>query len=334
MTTRKRKTPPISPQVIEPYKKRNSRFGKRLIDFDTGSDQLEEQHEKWLLETMLIAKASSEICIVVVGFASRLGDPEKNRALSLRRANSVINFMRRHDDRVLLNHQIFWCGEDVSGGEENAPEWRAVEVHVYMESCEGAGFRDPPPPTWKKTPPRILPPLPGGTRFKEWSVANPGGGQATILGVSGGFNIFFIRNDITKEERGYINPVGGVAVGFGFKLKGMPDLAKLIFKTLLGSITFSSLSYTSVVRPSAELIKPLRYPVTWGEMEACFVEVFGGGAGLVVSRITFTSPRVYHYGPSGVPINPQMELFTFESTGWNIQASIGGVGGPLWRIPG
>ena len=41
----KRKTPPVKVQVIDPYFTSNAFLKKRLIDFDTGSAELEEQHK-------------------------------------------------------------------------------------------------------------------------------------------------------------------------------------------------------------------------------------------------------------------------------------------------
>ena len=331
-----RKTPPVKKQVVDPYTKRirNARFGKRLIDFDTGSAELEDQHRRWLAETMLIVKNNAQICVVVVGFASKLDDEEKNRDLSNKRVMSVINFMQREDSRVLANAEMYWSGEDESeGGERNDDAaWRAVEVFVYMESCERAGIRKVPPPKWKRIPPRIVPPLLGGTRYTDWSIANPGGGQGTFGVVSGGFNIFLIRNDTTKEERGYINPCGGGALGLGIKIKGIFGLAKLTLETILSSITLSSMNYTSVNRPSPDLIKPLRYAVTWQEMEGCLVSVPTGGAGYSVSNITFHSSGICHYGPSGVPVKTAMDLFTIRSTGWNLQVGVGATAGPIIRV--
>lgn len=337
MTTRK--TPPVQTQVINPLTQRikPARFGKRLIDFDTGSAELEDQHRKWLMETMRIVKTNAQICVVVTGFASKLGNQEKNRALSCKRIMSVISFMQREDSRVLANAEMFWSGEDESEGSEFKDDpttavWRAVEVFVYMESCGRAGIREAIPPKWQRIPPREVQPLPGGNRYRDWSICSPGGGVGTFGIVAGGFNIFLIRNDTTKEERGYINPCGGGSVGLGIKIKGIAGLAKLIFDTILGSISVSIPSYTSVNRPSPDLVKPLGYDVTWKEMESCFVTVPAAGAGIVWSYITFHCPEVDHYGPSGNPMKSAKDLFTIRDKGFNLQASVGATGGPLIPI--
>ena len=97
----KRKTPPVKVQVIDPYFTSNAFLKKRLIDFDTGSAELEEQHKAWLRHCMNVVKVNSSFHVRLFGYASRLGSAERNRRLSLNRMNSVYTFMQNIDRRGL-----------------------------------------------------------------------------------------------------------------------------------------------------------------------------------------------------------------------------------------
>lgn len=80
-----RKTPPVAKQVIPPFNPTNALIQARLIDFDTGRAELEEQHKTFLLQAMGRAKPNSGFHIRIFGFASHLGDAKKNEKLSLAR---------------------------------------------------------------------------------------------------------------------------------------------------------------------------------------------------------------------------------------------------------
>src|SRR5262249_50007184 len=158
-----RRTPPVAVQVIPAFHLSNARFKMRLIDFDTGSEILEEQHKAELRRTMQITSTNSSFHVQVFGYASKLGNAKFNRDLSLRLMNSVYSFMQSIDQRTLDSLEVWHrAGSDEStgGANDNSPEWRAVEVHIFIGPMQPTA---PPPNSTPVTP--TVQPLPGGQRF-------------------------------------------------------------------------------------------------------------------------------------------------------------------------
>ena len=329
-----RRTPPVAIQVIPPFRPSNALLQKRLIDFDTGSATLENQHKAWLTEAMNRAKGNSAFHVRIFGFASRLGDENANEKLSLARMNAVYNFIKAIDGRVLNSIEMWHAaGSSESGGtaKDDSPEWRAVEVHIFI----GEIPPPPPPPGNKKVDPPSKPPLPGGQRFGRWSVSAPGGGTATIgpsigpltAGVAVGFNVFYVKNEDTQEIRKYWSPVGGLGVSLGIP-SNFKSLSNLI-QTLATSPSYSAISFTKVFPPHA---------VTWNEVEACLVSVQGAGAGagkrnVSAAVVTFHGPGVYQYGPSGFPLRIAEDIWSFNSSS-DLMLGVGAnaTAGPLFRL--
>lgn len=304
-----RRTPAVSEQVVSPIKASNALLKKRLIDFDTNSATLEQKHKDWLAKSMQIAKmnsGSAGFTIHLYAYASKLGNAEYNYFLSLRRMNAVLSFMQTKDQRAYTSSE-WWCfGEDESDGEEDSPNWRAVEVHIFINT---------PAPTQPRKGQKVTPrlkPLPGGKRFKKWDIASPGGSSISNKGISAGFNIFFIRNHETKEVRRYIQANRGFAGSIGtFNVK---------IKSTLEALKVNEKDFKSVES---------RFPATWSEMEQCVVRVSTAGATLVIIRpsfatITFTSPSIYHYDAYGNHVKKEEVLFQFTTTGikWQLGNSI------------
>ncbi|MCC7306555.1 MAG: OmpA family protein [Acidobacteria bacterium] len=306
------------------------------MDFDTGHAELETQHKTFLTEAINRAKTNSAFHIRIYGFASHLGDIVKNKKLSLARMQSVYNFLKNQDGRVLNSIQMWEpLGESKSPGGENddSPEFRAVEVHIFIGDM-------PPidPPGKKKVDPPNKPVLPGGPRSGRWSVAAPGGATFTIgpsvgpvtVGGTIGANFFFVRNELTHEVRKY----AALALGFGVSL-GIPVPFKSLqnaLQTLLTGPNFSGVSFTTVFPPHA---------VTFEEVESCLVTVVGGNAGIFnpalsgsVAVITFNCPGVMQFGPSGTPIKVAEDIWSFNSSGRNFQVGAGASGttGPLIKL--
>lgn len=321
-----RRTPPVSVQVVDPFRSSNARFKKRLIDFDTGSAELEEQHKKWLSDSMNEAKKNSGYHIQMFGFASHLGNANVNRALSLQRMNKVLSFFQGIDNRALASIEMWHsAGEDESGGGEsdNSADWRAVEVHLFI-----GAIPPPPPPNPGPPVPPPRPPLPGGERFRDWEVASPGGVVVTpfIVGPSGGFNIFMIKNTKRNEVRGYLSPVLGGGVSPSIPGLG---LAARIVQSILTSSQFTNMSFTKVTA---------LHPTTWDEVEGCLVSVRSAGGGIIkgktIAHVNFHSSGVYQYGPSGVPLRIAEDLWDFDASGDDWQLGVGGtaVAGPLIKV--
>lgn len=245
----------------------------------------------------------------IFGFASKLGDAKFNKMLSQGRVNSVLSFLQKIDQRTLSSVELWEThGEDLSSGGErdNSPEWRAVEVHIFI----GEILPSPVSPNVTPVKPNVTP-LSGGEQFKEWSVATLGGAFVANA-VGGGFNIFFIKNEKHNEIRGYIQPVGGVGASVG--LKGLKMFWNIVQQIVTGvQAGVGPVDFTSVIS---------LYPVTWEEMEGCLVPVSSAGArvlsaGVGFAVVTFSSSGVYQYGPSGTPIRIAKDLFQFTSAGKN-----------------
>src|ERR1700733_1766227 len=135
-----RRTPPVEVQVIPNFKPSLALLKRRLIDFDTGSPVLEEQHKTWLSGAITQARKNSAFYVRIYGYASKLGAEASNKTLSRDRMNSVFAFMKGFDGRV-LNSIEMWepYGSTAynAAGNDDAPEYRAVEVHIFIG--------DPPP---------------------------------------------------------------------------------------------------------------------------------------------------------------------------------------------
>ena len=224
-----RRTRQVANQVIEPFHSSNARFKKRLIDFDTGSANLEAQHETWLRQSMNIARTNSAFHVRVFGFASKLGNAKFNKALSQGRMNSVLSFLQKIDQRTLSSVEAWEShGSDDSPGnaKDNSPEWRAVEVHMFIGEIPPS----PVPPNVTPVKPKVIQ-LPGGERFREWSVATPGGAFIAEV-VGGGFNVFIIKNEKRNETRGYIQPVAGV--GASLSVSGLKMVWNIVQQIITG----------------------------------------------------------------------------------------------------
>jgi outer membrane protein OmpA-like peptidoglycan-associated protein len=338
MTSRQRKTTPVPVQVIPPFKPTNALIQGRLIDFDTGSSVLEEQHMDFLNKAMHRAKTNSAYYIRIFGYASHLGDATYNLNLSRARMQEVYNYLRRQDGRVVNSIEMFDAyGESRSiGGEnDNSPEYRAVEVHIFI----GALPPIDPPDKRRVEPPHKLP-LPGGPRSGRWEVGTPGGITFTVgpslgpltAGATVGGNLFAVRNldpgpHQPIEDRRYIQLVGGLGASLG--LPANLTSFKNIVQTLLSGANWSGLSFEPVFP---------KHAVTWGEVESCFVNIRGANAGLLISGsiavIDFDCPDVWQYGPSGTPIHTNEEIWSFNSAGrnWQIGAGASATTGRLIRL--
>lgn len=319
-----RKTPAVANQVVDPILRSNAFLKGRLIDFDTGSAQLEDQHKTWLRQKITIARVNSMYRIRLVGYASKLGDATKNETLSYMRMDNVLKFLQSIDNRAMDRVETFRAvGETAYQARESddSAEWRAVEVHIFI-----GDIPPPPPPPNVKPVPRKVEPLPGGERFTKWEVASPGGVFVAEV-VGGGFNIFIIRNTKLDEMRAYIQPILGV--GASLSLSGLKAAWNIVQQIATGA-QFSAPDFTAVTTS---------HPVTWEEMEASLVRVSSAGAGIIkgaaLAIITFTAAGVWQYGPSGTPLKLSGgDLFQFTATGkdWQFGAGASVVLGPIVRV--
>jgi OmpA family len=301
----------------------------RLISFDTSYGPngyaLKLEHKLELDKLVAFVSQTSDFSVWIVGYASKRGNHAANKTLSANRALSVEKYLKFGNplfgdpDRLAV---FDFRGDEgyIAAKDDNSADERAVEVHIFL------GSPKPPPPPPHVDPPKPKPPLPGGPRFTKWEVAAPGGVFIAEV-IGGGFNVFFIKNTKLNEMRGYIQPVGGVGAGLG--LSGLKMAARIIQNIITG-VQGSAPDFTDVI--STE-------PVTWEEVEACLVRVSSAGAGVLkgasLAVITFSSPGVYRYGPSGVVIKEAMDLWQFTAAGeqWQVGVNASVVVGPLVRVP-
>lgn len=264
--------------------------------------------------------------IRLVGYASKVGNQTYNETLSYNRINEVAKFAESVDRKAGDRIETFRAVGELAysaAESDDSPEWRAVEMHVFIGDI-------PPGPMPNVRPiPRPKPPLPGGERWTKWEVASPGG-AFMVVGLGVGFNVFFIRNVKTTELRGYIQPVLGY--GAGLSVEGL-KLGWSVIQNVLTGWSYSAPDFESVTASAA---------VTWEEMEACLVRVSGAGAGLFkgasAAVITFIPAYVWQYGPSGFPLKLTLPgdgvLFQFLAVGenWQLGANASVALGPLVRV--
>lgn len=321
-----RRTPPVAVQVLPAMYDSIAYYKARLIDFDTAAATLEAQHIAWLSTTMAKVKPNSAYRIRLVGYASKLGNPNYNMGLSRSRMQAVLGFMQTLDTRALTSLENFYAlGESESTGSEddNAANWRAVEAHIFI----GDVPPPPPPPDHTRLDPPKPMPLPGGDRFTDWAVATPGGVLVTEV-IGGGFNVFFIKNKKLSEVRGYFQPIAGV--GGSISLSGLKGVWAIVQQIITG-IQLSGIDYIDVTS---------RHATSWEEMEGCLVRVTSASAGFIkgagIAIITFSSSGVWQYGPSGFPLRIAEDLFQFQAPGEDWQLGVGAstVVGPLFRVGG
>lgn len=316
----------MADRVTNAYLRTNADRKARLMDFDTGKQDLQAEHQVWLDGALAFISRTSGFFIDIVGYASNLGDANDNLKLSGRRAAEVAAYMQRRNNLVYPRIRYFE-GRGTAGYTEDpkddSADMRAVEVHIYIGDIEPP----PPPNTDRRT--RQIPPLPGAPRTTKWSVAAPGGATGSpIPGITIGFNIFFVRNEDTHELRGYIAPAGGAGFSYSGSASGALKIVKTVLTNLFGSPSFGDLNYTA--------IKP-DFAFNWQELESSAVTVSSAGIGLIrglaVCHITFEGP-VTHYGSDDQPYKTIQRLITLDSAGKDWQFGVGGsaIAGPLIKL--
>ena len=70
-----RRTKPVADQVVTPFLPSDARFRKRLIDFDTDGDRLEDAHKAWLRESICITNTDAAYHPRIFGCAQKDGNP-------------------------------------------------------------------------------------------------------------------------------------------------------------------------------------------------------------------------------------------------------------------
>lgn len=125
------------------------RAAARLCNFKTGQADLLQDHKDWIDKTVgPIITSLQGTWVDLIGYASKLGNAESNKALSGRRVDAVRDYIATWKKGINFQKEVA-LGEEQSMGDEsnNDGYFRAVEVYVY-------GFAPPPlrPRVEKKNP--------------------------------------------------------------------------------------------------------------------------------------------------------------------------------------
>ena len=142
---------------------KNGILAARLFNFDIGKHELKKEHKDWL-KAEVVGRLQSGGSMFVVGLASRTDTDAHNMVLSRRRADALIQFLRKESpnnfkialDIALGERAAQFAGVRDGHEDEN---WRAVALSVWNR-------RDPPPMPVIPTPPP--PPLVEVRSFVEF----------------------------------------------------------------------------------------------------------------------------------------------------------------------
>jgi hypothetical protein len=193
---------------VTPIKGNGTRLAVRLCNFPTRFAAPTDDHMKWIDRTLVPTINSLQTAWVdLIGWASKLGDPRYNDALSLRRCDKVREYIKESTSRAKFNVQ--WpkgSSESLGAATNNDGWWRAVEVFLY-------GFK---PPT--VTPVTVV----GSTHFK---IRCLGTGSFTLskygTGVSGGAIVFEIVDKEASESAIFVHDLKSISIG----IPGFPDVS-------------------------------------------------------------------------------------------------------------
>lgn len=301
---------------------------KRLIGFDTGKSNLKPEHEGWLVETANAIPSERNFVIYIFGYASKLGysgqtaqqSDGSNVTLSFSRASKAAMIMEKVNPRVTTRIDQFMAegSRDYSAAPtDDSPNWRAVEVHAFLD--------DPPPPPPQPTPP---PNCPGGRRYRNWSIATPGGFSASPIpgAVVAGNVVAFRREEGAPVIHFYLAP----GVGGGFSYSG-PKFQKIWewIKQLFGGLSVSGMSWSSFTAAT---------PFNFRDLDGatCQIKSAGGGVGPGFQMAAVSvSGSVWFREPSGKCMLATKDFFIdVHTSGKDLQLGVGGsvVGGPLIKV--
>jgi hypothetical protein len=303
---------------------------KRLIGFDTGKSNLKREHEGWLVEAAHAIPNDRSFVVYIFGYASKLGfrgqsgqqSDASNVTLSFARANKAAMIMELVNPRVSTRVDRFFAkgSQDYSAAlTDDSPNWRAVEVHVFLDNA--------PPPPPGPTPP---PPCPGGHRYRKWSVAVVGGFSASPFpGAVIAGNVVAFRREEGAVVHFYVAP----GAGGGFSYSG-PKLKQILewIKKLFGGFSASGLSWSTPFTAAT--------PFNFGDLDGatCDIKSLGGGVGPGYQKASISVyGKVWVREASGkcmLAPNSTDFFVDVDVSGKDLQLGIGGsvVGGPLIRV--
>ena len=304
--------PPVVRLTTPILKFRKAAFrSNRLIDFKTGSPDLQAEHEVWLKETAQMLPAGRNFHVFIIGYASKLGfhgaaeqsSDDKNVQLSFARASSVARLMEGVNARVTTRIDQFLAHGNhdyVAIGTDNSSFWRAVEVHVFLDEA-------PPPP------PNVGPPPPCSGRPALSKVGRRHPGRDQRHGRSRrhrrGESVVFRKEEGAPIVHWYFAP--GVGAGFSVSLpstRRVKDLVKELIppglRKFLGLPSASGMSFTSFTAET---------PFNFGDLDGatCRIESLGVGAiaGFLAARLSVDG-QVWFRDSSGKCMFAHQDFFS------------------------
>lgn len=139
-----------TPGQVEVYSQTADRTNARLWDFDIARHELKPAHVQWLQQYIVgLLRAGGSLWIT--GTASPSDTESFNLALSRRRADEVIRFLRQQSPNNfnvavdLAVGESYARSQGVPDGKED-PNWRAVIISAWMKPTPPPPPRRPPPP--------------------------------------------------------------------------------------------------------------------------------------------------------------------------------------------
>lgn len=184
------------------------RAAARLCNFKTGQADLLEDHKAWIDRTVgPIITSLQGTWVDLIGYASKLGNPKSNKALSERRVDAVHAYIATWKKGINFQKET-GLGEEQSLGEETNDDgyFRAVEVYVY-------GFAPPP----------LRPRLPPAKRVGQDFAIRPVSALSIGIGAAGADAVAFDIGEPAKAKwRRFI--YAGASANVSIKIPGLPPI--------------------------------------------------------------------------------------------------------------
>lgn len=251
----------------------------RLVNFDASfaanGYKLKQRHCEELDKLLQFVSQTTSFSYWLIGFASKTGPAADNQQLSNNRALAVEKYLSARNpafadpDRLQKFQGVGEAGYQAAET-DNSWEYRAVEVHLFI------GDVKPPRPPNVRPVPNIVPPLPGGRRYKQWQVAAVFGLQIPTpaslgpLGLQVTVNLFgFKKTDEGEEVHWYV----GAGPSAGLSLPAIGALKNLeAVWNIITAPSYSGLSFSDPVTADN--------PISFGDLHGADASLVQAGGGI------------------------------------------------------
>jgi hypothetical protein len=309
----------------------------RMIDFPTGTSTLLPEHMQWLNGIIAAVSQTTSFYVDLVGYASKAGNHNFNQWLSGQRNAVVAAYLQSRNKLVYPRIRHFLSRGDrgyfSSNPDDNSADERAVELLLYFGDIE------PRPPIGVVPHPITLtkPPLPGGPRSSNWSVAGLGGFQVSAeIIATAGVNVFRFRNDDDRTTRTFACPGAGPGgsigppIHIGKAMKLAQVALKAALRTLLGGVSYAPTDYSKMKTITG---------FNFSDLTGTSALLSSAGSGIVGAygyqkAYLKVYGKIWHYDSSGQPWFANADICSGDVSGKDFQLSVGAssVGGPLIEL--